>query len=103
MCIQRMYIKKMKYEWNPEKNDWLKRERGVSFEQVIFHLGQGNVWKTADHPDQEKYPGQKVYFIIVEDYIYIVPYVIEREYILLKTIIPSRKATKIYQKEREEN
>ena len=65
-------------------------------------MAQGDIWNTADHPDQKRYPGQKVYFVIIEGYIYIVPYVIEKEYIFLKTIIPSRKATKIYQKEQED-
>lgn len=92
----------MKYEWNPDKNEWLKKERSISFERVIYHLAQGDIWNTADHPDQKRYPGQKVYFVIIEGYIYIVPYVIEKEYIFLKTIIPSRKATKIYQKEQED-
>jgi len=95
--MQKMYNIDMKYEWSPEKNEWLKRERNLSFEQVVFHLSQGDVWKVADHPDQEKYPGQKIYFVIIEDYIYLVPHIIEKEYIFLKTIIPSRKATKAYQ------
>ncbi|MCI5144572.1 MAG: toxin [Candidatus Electrothrix sp. AR3] len=86
----------MKYEWNPQKNEKLKKERNISFEQIIFHLSQGDVWKTANHPDQKKYPGQKLYFVIVEKYIHIVPHVIDKEHIFLKTIIPSRKATKIY-------
>ena len=97
-----MYNNIMKYEWNPDKNEWLKKERSISFERVIYHLAQGDIWNTADHPDQKRYPGQKVYFVIIEGYIYIVPYVIEKEYIFLKTIIPSRKATKIYQKEQED-
>ncbi len=91
----------MKYEWNPEKNEWLKEERNLSFEQIIFHLSQGDVWKTADHPDQEKYPRQKIYFVIMESYIYLVPHIIEAEYVFLKTIIPSRKATKECLKEQE--
>lgn len=90
----------MKYDWNPEKNEWLKKTRKISFEQVIFHLLQGDVWKIANHPDQKKYPDQKIYFILVEGYIYMIPYVIRKECIFLKTIIPSRKATKAYQKER---
>ena len=56
-----MYTAIMKYEWNPEKNEWLKKEREISFEEVVFHLSQGDVWKVADHPDQKKYPGQKIY------------------------------------------
>ncbi|MCK4982469.1 MAG: hypothetical protein KAS17_06075, partial [Victivallaceae bacterium] len=78
----------MKYEWNPEKNKWLKKERKISFEKIVFHLAQGDVWKIADHPDRENYPGQKIYFIIVENYVYLVPHVIEKEYTFLKTIIP---------------
>ncbi len=88
----------MRYEWNPEKNDKLKRERNISFEKIVFHLSQGDVWKVANHPDQKKYPGQRVYFVVVEDYIYLVPHVVEDEYAFLKTIIPSRKATKDYKK-----
>jgi len=91
----------MKYEWNPEKNKWLKQKRNISFEQIVFHLSQGDVWKIADHPDQKNYPGQKIFFIVVESYIYLVPHVIEKEYIFLKTIIPNRKATKIYKEENE--
>ena len=91
----------MRYEWDPEKNEWLKKERNISFEQIIYHLSQGDVWRTSDHPDQKKYPGQKIYLVIVENYIYLVPYIIEKEYIFLKTIIPNRKATKDYQKEQE--
>jgi len=89
----------MKYDWNPGKNEWLKAERKLSFEKVVFHLSQGDVWKVADHPDQQKYPGQKIYFVIIENYIYLVPHIISSECIFLKTIIPSRKATKVYQRE----
>jgi len=91
----------MKFEWDPEKNEWLKRERNISFEKIIFHLSQGDVWKIADHPDRGNYPGQKIYFVIVENYIYLVPRVVGKEFIFLKTIIPSRKATKMYQNEQE--
>jgi len=47
----------MKYEWDPQKNEWLKTERKISFEKIVFHLARGDVWKLADHPDQENYPG----------------------------------------------
>ena len=97
-----MYINSMKYEWNPEKNEWLKKEREISFEQVIFHLSQGDLWKIADHPNQDKYPGQKIYFVIIDRYIYLVPYIIEKDHIFLKTIIPSRKATEEYKKDMED-
>ena len=91
----------MKYDWNPDKNDWLKKNRNISFEQIIFHLGQGDIWRTADHPNQEKYPTQRIYFVIVENYVYLVPHIIKKDFIFLKTIIPSRKATKDFLKEQE--
>ena len=56
----------------------------------------------ADHPDQKNYPGQRIYFVVVETYIYLVPHVVENDYVFMKTIIPSRKATKAYQKEQED-
>jgi len=96
-----MYTAHMKYEWNPDKNEWLKKNRNISFEQIIFHLGQGDIWGTSDHPNQDRYPGQKLYFVIVDNYIYIVPHVVEEDYIFLKTIIPSRKATKGFLKKRK--
>jgi len=96
-------VSNVRYEWNPDKNEALKRERNISFEQIVFHLSQGDVWKTADHPNQEQYPGQKLYFVNVEGYIHIVPCVVGDEYVFLKTIIPSRKATRDFQKEGEQN
>ena len=92
----------MKYDWNPDKNDWLKKNRHISFEQIIFHLGQGDIWRTADHPNQEKYPNQRIYFVIVENYVYLVPHIIKKDFIFLKTIIPSRMATKAFLKEQKE-
>ncbi len=91
-----MYISGMRYDWNPDKNEKLKKERNISFEEIVFHLSQGDVWKTSDHPNQKDYPGQRIYFVIVEGYIHVVPHVIEEEMVFLKTIIPSRKATRDY-------
>lgn len=99
--MQFMYNRIMKYEWSPEKNEWLKVHRNISFEQVIFHLRKGDVWKISNHPNQENYPKQKIYFVIVEGYIYLVPHIIESDTIFLKTIIPSRKATRDYRGEQE--
>ncbi len=86
-----MYIRVMKYEWDPDENEWLKRERNISFEQTIFHLSQGNVWKIADHPNQEDYHGQRIYFVVVDGYVYMVPHIIQDEYIFLKTVIPAEQ------------
>lgn len=91
----------IKFEWNSKKNELLKNSRKISFEKIVYHLSKGDVWKIADHPDQEKYSGQKIYFVIIDDYKYLVPYIEQKDKIFLKTIIPSRKATKIYKKEIE--
>ncbi len=91
----------MRYEWDPRKNEWLKAERDISFEKIVFHLAQGDVWKLAAHPDQENYPGQKIYFVVMEEYIYLVPHVVGKDHIFLKTISPSRKATRAYKSEQE--
>jgi hypothetical protein len=92
----------MRYEWDPKKNEQLKKARNISFEKIVFHLSQGDNWRVADHPDQESYPGQRIYFVIVEEYIYLVPNIFEDDYVFLKTIIPSRKATRAYRKEQED-
>jgi len=91
----------MRFEWDSKKNEWLKAERSISFEKIIFHLARGDVWKIADHPDQKNYPGQRIYFVIVEGYAYLVPHIVEKDYIFLKTIIPNRKATREYIKEQK--
>ena len=82
--------------WSNEKNEWLKEHRGVCFEQVVISLEKEDVLEILDHPNQEKYPAQKVAIIDIEDYAYLVPYVEDEEGIFLKTIIPSRKATEQY-------
>ncbi len=96
-----MYNICMIFDWNPEKNEWLKEKRGISFEIIIFHLSQGDLWKIADHSHQKRYPGQKIYFVRVDDYIYLVPHLKEEKKVFLKTIIPSRKATRDYKRELE--
>ncbi len=93
----------MKFEWDPEKNEWLKRERGVSFEQILFHLSKGDVWKVANHPNQQKYPGQKIYFVVMDEYVYLVPYVERKNEIFSKTIIPAEKQPEILKTRQKSN
>ena len=84
------------YAWDPAKNDWLKAERGVSFEDVVFHIEAGDELNVYPHPNQERYPDQKVSAVLIEGYVYLVPFVETETEFFLKTIIPSRKATKAY-------
>ncbi len=92
----------MRYDWDSQKNDFLKATRKISFEAVIVHLDRGDLWRVADHPDQDRFPGQQLFFVIIDDYVYIVPFEICEDAIWLVTIIPSRKATRDYQKEKNE-
>ncbi|MDT8895246.1 BrnT family toxin [Halomonas sp. I1] len=82
--------------WNTEKNQRLQEERGISFEAVVFHMSAGDLLDTLEHPNQKRYPGQQIHVIDIEGYAYLVPFVESDDEIFLKTIIPSRKATKAY-------
>jgi uncharacterized DUF497 family protein len=84
------------YDWNDEKNEWLRKERGLTFEDVVFHLAHGGLLDTIKHPNQQQYPGQRIFVVDVEGYACLVPFVENDEAIFLKTIIPSRKMTRQY-------
>ncbi len=84
------------YTWNPEKNMTLKRERNISFEEIVFHIEQGDEIDIYEHPNQDLYKEQKISVIIIDNYAYLVPFVESETEIFLKTIIPSRKAAKKY-------
>lgn len=86
------------FDWSEAKNNTLKAERLVSFEDVLTAIDEGRLLDTIVHPNNLKYKNQKVYVIEIEDYVYLVPYVEDSEKIFLKTIIPSRKATRKYLK-----
>lgn len=84
------------FTWDVAKNEKLKAERGISFEEIVYHISHGDLLDVLEHPDPQKYGGQRVLVVKVGDYAYLVPAVeIERE-VVLKTIIPSRKATRAY-------
>ena len=82
--------------WDEQKNEWLKQNRGLGFERVAVLIEQGQVLEVMDHPDQEKYPNQKMAIVEIDEYAFLVPYVEDGTGIFLKTVIPSRKATKKY-------
>ena len=84
------------FQWDNEKNEWLKKNRGDCFEEAVILICREDLLEIVDHPKQGKYPGQKIATVRIGDYAYLVPYVQEGEDIFLKTIIPSRKATNKY-------
>jgi uncharacterized DUF497 family protein len=83
-----------KFIWSEEKNQWLKQKRSVSFDDVFESILAGRILAVAGHPNQEKYPGQEILTVEIRDYAYIVPFIVSDKEIFLKTVIPSRKATK---------
>ena len=84
------------FAWNQEKNEELIRERGISFERVIQHIEKEGVLDVIKHPNPSKYSNQHMYIIEIDNYAYLVPFVENDNEIFLKTIIPSRKATRKY-------
>lgn len=85
------------FDWNKEKNRWLKEHRGVGFEDVVSVIQNGKgVLAVIDSRNQKKYMNQRVFIVNINNYAYEVPFVEDEEKIFLKTIIPSRKSTKKY-------
>jgi uncharacterized DUF497 family protein len=84
------------FTWSLGKNEKLKAQRGVCFEDIVMRIERGDVMDILEHPDQARYEGQRLFVVKIEEYVYLVPFVEEEEQVVLKTIIPSRKATKRY-------
>ena len=82
--------------WNPEKNRKLIAERNISFEEVIFSIQSGGLLDDISHPGKKRYSHQRIFVVAVGEYAYLVPYVENEVEIFLKTIVPSRKATRRY-------
>ncbi len=92
-------MKKSKiFRYSYEKNELLKKERNISFENVILSIENGDLIDDIEHQNKEKYPNQNIFIILVKikEYVYLVPYVEDEEMIFLKTIIPSRQMNKKY-------
>ena len=84
------------FDWDAEKNEWLRRVRGVSFERIVFLIENGALLDVVVHHNPSKYPNQKIFIVSLDRYAWLVPFVESADRYFLKTIIPSRKATKQY-------
>ena len=84
------------FDWDEEKNQELKSEREVGFEEVLDAIDNNRVLDRIDHPNKKRYPNQRIMIVRIDDYVYLVPFVEDKEKIFLKTVIPSRKMTKKY-------
>lgn len=84
------------YQWDKEKNERLKTQRGINFEQITLHIERGALLDIVTHPNPSKYPNQQILVVEINNYAYLVPFVENQNGKFLKTIIPSRKATRDY-------
>jgi uncharacterized DUF497 family protein len=84
------------FKWNTEKNEFLSQKRGITFDALVRRIEAGAEYLETDHPNPGKYPNQKLLIVFIDRYAYLVPCVISGKEYFLKTIIPSRKATKKY-------
>lgn len=84
------------FRWSAQKNDALRADRGVSFESIVIAIESAGLLDVLAHPNQAKYPRQRILVVAYDSYAYLVPFVEEEDCFFLKTIIPSRKATRDY-------
>ncbi len=90
------------FAWNSEKNAQLIEERGISFERVVCHIERDEILDVIKHPNSSKYPNQQMYILNIGNYAYLIPFVETETEFFLKTIIPSRKATRKYLEDNDE-
>ena len=84
------------FRWDPGKNERLKAGRGISFEEIILAIEENGLKDILVHPNQRRYPGRVVLVVIYRNYAFLVPSIEDDTHYFLKTIIPSRKATRDY-------
>ena len=89
------------FDWDQDKNELLKKERRVTFEEVVFIIEHDGLLAIENHPNQKKYPDQQIYVVSIDNYAYLVPFIEKEGRVFLKTIIPSGKATRHYLKGEE--
>lgn len=87
----------MKYvSWDPDKNEWLKMTRGISFEEIMDAIVEGKTIIIFRHKNISQHPNQRLFVVNIDNYAYLIPFVEDDEKVFLKTVYPSRKYTKIY-------
>ena len=84
------------FDWDDAKNALLQAERKIGFEDMVFHIERGDLLDILEHPNPDRYEGQRIFVVRHQVYVYLVPFVEDEQVVFLKTIIPSRKHTKQY-------
>lgn len=90
------------FRWSAEKSLVLESDRAITFERIVIAISDGGVLDVYEHPNRERYPQQRILVVRCDDYAFLVPYVEAEDHLFLKTIIPSRKATRDYLRARDE-
>jgi TATA-binding protein-associated factor Taf7 len=83
----------MEIKFNEEKNKLLKEKRWICFDDVLDAINNGDV---IDITPNVNYKNQQNIILKINNYIYICPFVREKDWIFLKTLYASRKHNKIY-------
>ena len=91
------------FAWDDAKNANLRTERRIGFEDIVFHIERGDLLDVLEHQNPDRYPGQRIFVVRGDDYVYLVPFAEDDDAVFLKTIIPSRKATKQYLGEKSDD
>jgi uncharacterized DUF497 family protein len=86
----------MIFDWSEEKNERLRRDRGISFEEIVVAIEEGQMLDILEHPNPSRYEGQQLYVVAIDNYAWVVPFVDKGDIRFLKTAFPSRKLTKRY-------
>jgi uncharacterized DUF497 family protein len=84
------------FRWNTDKNNQLQQERQINFQTIVSSIEGDKLLDIIQHPNQEKYPNQRIFIVEIDRYVYLVPFIENETEFFLKTIIPSRKMTKKY-------
>ena len=92
----------IRVDWSEEKNQQLIKQRGVSFESLVASIEQGGLLDVVKHRNQNRYPGQWMYVVEINEYVHLVPFVMQGDGTpFLKTIIPNSRATREYRRRRQ--
>ena len=78
---------------DPDKEIWLKENRGLSFNHVLSHIENDDLFDVRKHPNKERCSNLKLLILKMNDYVYVIPFVENHGVMFLKTIVPSRKET----------
>jgi len=96
MVYDVIQLSQLEIEWDADKNKKLRADRGISFLEVEKRISSDEIVDVIKHPNEDKYPGQEMILIEVNNYICVIPFIVNEGKMFLKTLFLSRKYTKKY-------